>query len=360
MRTISISEPILPSVEAVVKSLASGGMVVAPSDTVYGLLVDATNEEAVAKLLKFKNRPPGKPVSIFLADEAAVSETAEIPISIKPTLDTLIPGPFTVILKSKHKVSKKLESERGTIGVRVPIYRFINEVSRIYGKPITATSANISGKKPHYRLTSFLNQISDVKKNLLDTVVDAGQLPRNKPSTVVDLTGSEIQMLRKGDLLLSDSQSFVSDSPIVSKKIAAYIIDKFVYKYQNSPKSLVFLLEGEMGAGKTAFTQGMGARIGIEDIISPTYVVSYEYKIEKSTYKYFAHYDLYNLVELNEFEHIGLREYINNKNIIVIEWSEKVQPFIDLLSKNSHIVSVRLEHKDINVRKISVGEVKSL
>ncbi|MCX6730473.1 MAG: Sua5/YciO/YrdC/YwlC family protein, partial [Candidatus Roizmanbacteria bacterium] len=94
--------------------LQSGGLLVAPSDTVYGLVCDATNEEAVKKLIAVKNRPWGKPISVFTDGFEMMSSLVELG-SHKALLQTLLPGPFTIILPSKHKVCSLLESERKTL-----------------------------------------------------------------------------------------------------------------------------------------------------------------------------------------------------------------------------------------------------
>ena len=115
------------SVEKILQTLDSGGLVVAPSDTVYGLLVDATNETAVKKLLAFKNRPIGKPISIFVADYGMLSQQGDVQESQMQLLKRFLPGPFTVVFPSKHKVSRYLESEKGTLGIRIPSYPFITD-----------------------------------------------------------------------------------------------------------------------------------------------------------------------------------------------------------------------------------------
>src|SRR3989344_3634264 len=172
----------------VIETLACGGLVISPSDTVYGLLVDATNEKAVEKLIQFKNRPPGKAISIFVSDISELQSQVTVDKQQLGLVKELLPGPFTVILASKSKVSPLLESEKRTLGVRIPNYQFLLELVKKFGKPVTATSANLSGRPPHYSISSFLNDIPDTKKNLIDLIIDAGTLPRNKPSTVVDLT----------------------------------------------------------------------------------------------------------------------------------------------------------------------------
>src|SRR3990167_6935535 len=88
-----------------VKVLKSGWLVIFPSDTVYGALVDATSRAAVEKLIAFKNRPAGKPISIFLPFFKSVSSQVKIDKKQKKILKAILPGPFTVILDSRHKIN---------------------------------------------------------------------------------------------------------------------------------------------------------------------------------------------------------------------------------------------------------------
>jgi len=97
--------------------LASGGLLVVPSDTVYGLACDATNETAVRKLIAVKTDLLGSPISVFVDGFEMMDSLVEV-AHHKTMLKTLLPGPFTVVLPSKHVVCRLLESERGTLGVR--------------------------------------------------------------------------------------------------------------------------------------------------------------------------------------------------------------------------------------------------
>ena len=266
--------------------LKSGGLLVAPSDTVYGLVCDATNESAVRKLIAVKNRPWGKPISVFTDGFKMIDSLVEVG-SHKAILQSLLPGPFTVVLPSKHAVCSLLESENKTLGVRFPSYSWITDLVHAYGKPLTATSANIAGHSPHYDSSDFMNELSAEKKKLIDCVVDRGKLPRNKPSTIVNLAGNSLQLLRRGDILPLTERSFTSNGVLETKKIAAYLAKKYVSICKQ--KSVVFIVEGEMGVGKTVFAQGLGYFLGVENIISPTYVVYYEYPIETDFVKMFLH-----------------------------------------------------------------------
>jgi len=338
-------------IEKTVEVLQQGGLVVFPSDTVYGLLVDAYNEKAVSKLIAFKNRPPGKPISVFvdwdfLYDLVLVSEKQ------KELLKNILPGPFTVVLKSKGKVCPLLESEKKTLGVRIPDYQPVNSLVKKFKRPITATSANLSGKSPHYSIESLLKQLPESKKKLIDLIVDAGKLPRNKPSTVIDLVEENIKILRRGDIVFTQVDTYLSRSAKETKKIAKFVLNKLLEKDFERP--LVFIIEGEIGVGKTVFVKGMGEFLGIKEIVSPTFVVMYEYEVEKSKVDKLIHLDLYNLEEKEEFEYLKIGEYLAPGNLLAIEWGEKVGEIFDLLKEKGEIVYVKMSYKSEKERVIEV------
>lgn len=372
MHTISLTSTNQEAtVEAAVNTLAAGGLVVAPSDTVYGLLVDVTNEEAVRKLITFKNRPIGKAISVFVSDFSMMKQIVEVG-KHEQLLSELLPGPFTVVLPSNHKVSLLLESERGSLGVRIPDYPFITELIKQYGKPITATSANLSGRSPHYSIHSLLSQLPESKKKLVDLVADAGELPRNKPSTVIDLSKSDIKILRHGDIPFSDTHIYISKSPSQTKKIAKHIAYKLVHRspLSTSPRlrgagtvhrPLVFILQGELGSGKTVFAKGIGEYFGIHDIVSPTYTIYDEYPISKIEdrssiidYRYLYHFDLYQVEEEEEFKHLGIEKMLAGKNILCIEWGEKAESLRTLLKEKSDIVYIHIRYEGEKKRVIDV------
>ncbi|MDP4010799.1 MAG: L-threonylcarbamoyladenylate synthase [Candidatus Roizmanbacteria bacterium] len=348
-------------IEAVAKILRDGGLVVFPSDTVYGLLVDATNEKAVQKLIAFKNRAPGKAVSIFVSDIAECERHAYINHTQKLMLSDLLPGPFTMVLSSKHTVQKELEAENGTVGMRIPNYFPLLSLARIYGSPITATSANLGGKSPHYSIESLTNQLPTSKYEQIDLIVDAGKLPLNKPSTVIDLTQSTLKILREGDVIVTNAkiEKLTSQTSEETRKIGESIIKKIIAKKNQKP--IVIVLKGDLGSGKTEMTRGIAQYLGIQKIVSPTYVVYYEYDIlkfqnSKSKFqtKKFIHVDLYNIQEEAEFKHLGLESYLKPGNIMVVEWGEKLGKMYERFSKKANVVHVNIEHLNENERKITI------
>jgi L-threonylcarbamoyladenylate synthase len=341
-------------IDQTVRTLQQGGLVIFPSDTVYGLLVDATNEKAVNKLIQFKNRPPGKAISVFLSDFKMMEDFTTINNQQLTILHKLLPGPFTIILSSKHKVSKKLESEKGTLGIRIPAYQLINKLIQKYGKPITATSANLSGRSVHYSVESLLKVIPEKKRALIDLIIDGGKLPRNKPSTIVDLTTPNIKILRQGDVLLKSSKSYISKSALQTKKIGEFLLNK--YREVVSKKPLIFIIEGELGVGKTIMVKGIGERLNIFDIVSPTYVVYYEYPVKKNGVKIFYHFDLYNLQDKEEFQYLGIEKLLLPGNILCFEWGEKTGEIYETLKSKANVVYVGMRYVSKSEREIIVND----
>ena len=342
-------------ISEVIKVLGAGGLVVFPSDTVYGLLVDAKNKDGVEKLLAFKDRPPGKAVSVFMPSFQSLSQYVTLSQEQSATLKRILPGPFTVALPSKHVLDKRLESERETLGIRLPHYKPVTQLVAAYGSPVTATSANMAGRSPHYSIDSLLYQLSQTKKDMINLIVDAGKLPRNKPSTVIDLSGDTIQTLREGDIPFQNVQSFISISLEQTQQIGRTIISH----QTSNAKPIVIILTGDLGAGKTEMTRGIASNFDIENIISPTYVVYYEYDISRqssvhSHLKKFIHVDLYNIQEEEEFEQLNLPSYLVSGNVMVVEWGEKLGKLSEQLSKKAHVVYVNIEHVNEYERKITV------
>jgi len=174
-------------VKITVKSIKQGEVVVCPTDTVYGLLADATNEKAIKKLLKIKKRRTQKPIPIFVKDLKMTKRLAQINKNQEKFLRKIWPGKVTTVLKRKNKLPKILFAERKTIGLRIPDYKIINQLLFIINRPLTGTSANISGKPPSTKIKEVISQFKN-QKFQPDLIIDAGNLPKSKPSIVLDLT----------------------------------------------------------------------------------------------------------------------------------------------------------------------------
>ena len=142
-----------------IRVLKSGGLVIYPTETLYGIGADATNPEAVKMLTEYKNRPFGKPYSIAVTGLEMAEKYIELNTTAKNLYKEFLPGPLTVISKGKHKVAPGVESEDGTLGIRIPNYKLVTDIVKAFGKPITATSANASYKKRPYKISAINRKI---------------------------------------------------------------------------------------------------------------------------------------------------------------------------------------------------------
>jgi L-threonylcarbamoyladenylate synthase len=355
MKTIPFSTYQTPAGrQEVLSCLKNGGVVVFPSDTVYGLLCDASNPEAVSKLLAFKDRPPGKAVSVFVTDLSMMEDYCDVPSEKRDMLLSMLPGAYTVVLDSKHKLDSRLESETGTLGTRWIYFEPVRELVCAFNKPLTATSANLGGRSPHYSAKSFLNDLPKKKEEFIDIVVDAGELPHNKPSTVIDFTSQELKILRLGDKVAKNAVFHTSLSAEATYDLGRGVLGDMVVDNRDKDR-IVIILKGDLGAGKTQFVKGAASYLGIDDITSPTFVVYYEYDLpERSDFKKFYHFDLYNIQDEEEFKHLGIEEILKEKAIICIEWGEKLGDQFEVFKNNAEMELVEIEHVDENTRKISV------
>lgn len=164
--------------------MEDGGVVIFPTDTVYGFLALLKNKKATNKIYKIKNRPKIKPLAVFVKDLKMAGGLAEISSAQEKVLKKKWPGKYTFILNAAR--GKK------TIALRIPKYKPLNDLLKKIDKPLAQTSVNISGKPE-------LNKIKDIKEKFGKSgvlIFDAGNLPKRRPSAIIDLTKHEITKIR--------------------------------------------------------------------------------------------------------------------------------------------------------------------
>ena len=179
-------EIVKPSLKKAVKAIREGKILVCPTDTVYGLVCDAANKKAVEKLFKIKKRPRNKPIPIFVRDIKMAKKLAKIDKEKELFLKQVWPGKVTVVLKSKNQ---------GKIGLRIPKYKWLLGLAEQLNRPLTGTSANISGRPASTKIKEVFRQFRG-QKHQPDLVINAGDLKKSKPSTVIDLTVWPPKILR--------------------------------------------------------------------------------------------------------------------------------------------------------------------
>jgi len=329
-------------IEITKQVLRVGGLIIYPTETVYGLGVDATNRQAVNKLLQFKSRREGKPLSIAVSNRVMAQSYVELNQQAMNLYQQFLPGPITVISKGKHQVAKGVESEFDTLGIRIPAYPLLLNLINQFGKPITATSANASGKPRPYSIETILKYTSPQQQKLIDLVLDAGTLVKNPPSTVIDTTLSTPITMRRGSIQLdqdSDVQSKQKVFKTTSSQETRGLAGRLLLKYWQdlTTTGLVVGLSGPLGAGKTTFTQGLAKYLDIhETITSPTYTYMQEYGWQKQTGKGKLHHlDLWRVNDAGVIEKLKINKLIKPYNLVVIEWWEQGEDYLKSLAKET-------------------------
>jgi tRNA threonylcarbamoyl adenosine modification protein (Sua5/YciO/YrdC/YwlC family) len=186
----------------VVELLRNGGVVVLPTDTIYGICCDITKPKAIERIAKIKNVKPEKaPFSFIFYDLSNISDYCR-PISnnIFKLMKKNLPGPFTFILSANNQIPKLFRSTKSSIGIRIPGNKLIREIVKELGHPILSTSVHDEDDILEY--TTDPELIHEKFGDLIDLVVDGG-FGGNIPSTVVDCIGNEPLITRygKGDLI---------------------------------------------------------------------------------------------------------------------------------------------------------------
>jgi len=179
------------------REIKKGRVIVCPTDTVYGLLADATNKKAVEKIFKIKKRPKTKPLPIFIKDLETTKRLAIIDKNQERFLKKAWPGKITAVLKRKaaNRKQKIYGIDKKTIALRISKYKLVLELLKAINKPLTGTSANISGKPATTKIKDILRQFQN-KKFQPDLILNTGNLKSSKPSKVIDFTGKRPKILR--------------------------------------------------------------------------------------------------------------------------------------------------------------------
>jgi tRNA threonylcarbamoyl adenosine modification protein (Sua5/YciO/YrdC/YwlC family) len=189
--------PDLKKVKQVVDVLRNGGIVIYPTDTVYGMGCDINNQRAVEKICKIKGINPKKHnFSIICADLGNIAEyTRVITKPIFKMMKKGLPGPFTFILEASNLVPKILHSSKKTVGIRVPAHAIPRLLVEELGHPILTTSIRDEDDVIEYSTDPEL--IFEKYQNLVDLVIDGGY-GQNIASTILDCTGDEVEIVRQG------------------------------------------------------------------------------------------------------------------------------------------------------------------
>lgn len=195
-------------IQEAIAVIQRNGSLVYPTDTVYGLAVNALKIHCLERLFKIKKRPETKPVPVMVRDMAMAKKLAFIDRKAEKILKAVWPGPVTVVLEKREIVPDILTAGQRTIGLRIADCRFTQTLMNNLAEPITATSANFSGSPPLNSAAEIIKIFSQAYPRP-DLILDAGQLPVSLPSTVLDLTSPRPKILRVGPTNKKDLLKFL-------------------------------------------------------------------------------------------------------------------------------------------------------
>ncbi len=184
-----------PSVEVVkmaAEILKIGGVIIYPTETLYGLGVNTFDINAVERVFEIKGRDLKKPSSVAFRDLNQAKRFLEITPLVEKLAEKFLPGPITIILNSKIEFGEFLGGNK--VSLRVPDHAVAQALLNEIQFPITATSANLSGGKDPVEVRDAIEQVGDK----VDLILDGGKCKYGKPSTVVDCTAGEMKIVREG------------------------------------------------------------------------------------------------------------------------------------------------------------------
>ena len=193
------TDSLTQAVEKALATLKQGGVMLYPTDTIYGLGADATNAAAIKKINLIKQRPESKAQLVLASDVAMAEKYGNFNQVAKRLAGAFWPGPLTILVPKTEVLPDVLTAGSPLVGIRVPEHTFCVEVTRKFGRPITSTSANISEKQPATTVDEILKAFGDNTRNI-DLVIEETDriIIDSTPSTLVKVEGDHITVLREG------------------------------------------------------------------------------------------------------------------------------------------------------------------
>lgn len=185
------------AIEEACRVLRLGGVIVYPTDTVYGLGANACDNLAVDQVFKIKNRAYSKPLPVIARNLTWIKELVYIDSRNRKIVESLWPGTVTAVLPKRDYLSSLVTAKGVSVGVRIPDSVFVDRLLGEFGFPLTAASANISGEEATNNIDKIVTRFEG-QRYRPNLILDVGILPKSQPSTVLDLTADQPRVLRVG------------------------------------------------------------------------------------------------------------------------------------------------------------------
>lgn len=198
--SVDKENPDSETLEKIIDALKSEKLVIYPTETVYGLAADATSEAAVSKIFEAKSRALDNPVSITVNSLSMSYRIGKLTKNEEKIIKELLPGPLTVLVEPRPFLSDLLFAGTGKVGVRIPDHPVVLELVRLFGGPITSTSANISGEPAPLNVEEAVGQLGD----FVEFAIDVGEVEVGVASTVVEVHDFGVEVIREGPVSESE------------------------------------------------------------------------------------------------------------------------------------------------------------
>ena len=184
------------NIDRIVNEIDLGNLVITPTDTVYGIMADSMNLDAIKKVYEAKNRDYSKPLILLVSNKSMLYEYVDSVNDIeKELINKYMPGRLTIILKKNNKISDLVSAGSDYVGIRIPDNEEIITIIDKLGRPVISTSANISGN-------DTITSIDMIDNKLLDKIsyIEDGGVIDSKSSTIVKVINNKVNIIRTGEL----------------------------------------------------------------------------------------------------------------------------------------------------------------
>lgn len=249
-------------IDEAAKCLSSGGTVVFPTETVYGLGADAFDEEAVKKIFKAKGRPGDNPLIVHISDISQLSMLArEIGDNAKLLADKFWPGPLTLIFKKKSEVIDSVTAGLDTVAVRFPSNAIAQKLISASKTPVAAPSANLSGSPS----PTICEDVIDDLNGRVDYIIDGTGCEIGLESTVVDVSGDDVTILRPGGITLEMIREYIPCAKLDGGLVDLNSTPKCPgLKYTHySPRADVIVVQGSKENIRNFILQKLSSDVGV-------------------------------------------------------------------------------------------------
>jgi L-threonylcarbamoyladenylate synthase len=186
--------PDVKTITEAVNVMKKGGIIIYPTETCYGIGADATNTEIIEKIYKIKGRDCSKPIPILVSNLNMIKKYGIITKGVESLVNKFMPGPLSLVINKKTLIS---DSNQESVYFRISSRPVASMLVKLLEKPMTTTSANMSGQPSLYEI----KKVIELFRDKVDIILDCGDLSRTEPSTCVDMTNEDfVKIIREGPI----------------------------------------------------------------------------------------------------------------------------------------------------------------